>query len=167
MKRRFVFGIFAIAALISARPASGGEWHSAGNAPTPPYHPQMPAEFACRYEARTYVAGKEYRIESTVAFKSEDFKNGGVGFEIRGEQDPGMNGQSFYLSIQPAGAGVEKLVLRATASGLSRGRRFTARSQGSSPRRSGSVETKAELSMNARSSELTSASIDVICGEMR
>lgn len=73
--------------------AFGGEWHSIGNAPAPPYFPPYRIEYVCRMVV-THGRGRLIkREEKTVELHDADFR----GF---GATTVDFEGQSLRLSFQ-------------------------------------------------------------------
>lgn len=103
-----------LSVLLSVPLTYAGEWMSAGNAPIAPYHTPQPAQYKCQIAVLTSVSGKQYRIEREHIFKNSEFQLPGMGVAslvIKGEADPGMDGQQITLRFSPDGQGGEDINL--------------------------------------------------------
>jgi hypothetical protein len=146
--------------------ASGGEWHSAGNAPRPPYRPSKPANYKCLMTAYTTVGAKTYRIDSGRIVRDEEFRepNGtAVTHTLENTGDPGMDGQSFTLAFEP-GQNEEavRLIVVLRAEG-----KASSHTRVSAPRSQREVRASADLTVEKpKKGGVSSVSATVECREL-
>ncbi|MGE0526733.1 MAG: hypothetical protein AB7G93_04055 [Bdellovibrionales bacterium] len=118
MKTPYTPLILAVTSLFTLSPIHGGEWHSAGNSPAPPYHPRTPAHYKCHVIMYTVSGKKTYRIDFDRVFHPEEFLPPGSGtasHTVAGEADPGMNGQQISMRFSPNTSGGEDVHLEVSA----------------------------------------------------
>jgi hypothetical protein len=108
-----------------------GEWHSKGNAPVPPHRPSGTANYRCLMTTYTFIGKfgdrghKAYKVDTERVIRDEEFRepNWGIaGVTLKGEVDPGMDGQSMSLrfSLNQHGEEMLNLTIQTSIEGGSR-----------------------------------------------
>ena len=170
MKSRKVFTTVAFLVLFLHLPVFGGEWHSAGNAPLPPYFPTVPANYLCSLTITTGAGGKYYRIKKEHAFRAQEFQQPGHGrssFLIEGEADPGMNGQRIGLAFSKNTAGGEDVHLALHPQLEGNGQILSGVSYVSERRNRRSIEGRSMLYVSQKNGSSRSVLLEVVCQQLK